>query len=171
VFYITGSFGLLFGGIMKKQRYKKTSTLSVGTMVQGMIGENTVANLLLKNGYIVSRPEVDLGVDMVVCKPRKWGDRLLVKKWISIQVKYHSRTAETTYGHALMVKITPNHCDYIATPINNDEVIFFQQAESMKGRRYARDFAFPDSKKMKYWERNNNQNVRRWVSDHLHLPK
>ena len=72
---------------MKKQRYKKTNTLNVGTMVQGMIGENRVANLLLANGYIVSRPDVDLGVDMVVCKPKKWGKRTIIKNWISIQVK------------------------------------------------------------------------------------
>ena len=132
---------------MKKQRYKRTSTLNVGTMVQGMIGENTVANLLLKNGYIVSRPEVDLGVDMVVCKPKKWGKRTLMKRWISIQVKYHSRVAETTYGHSLMIKITPNHCDYIATPTDKGKVIFFQQAEGMKGKTYAREFAFYDHDK------------------------
>ena len=66
---------------MKKQRYKKTTTLDVGTMVQGKIGENNVSNLFLKNNYIVSMPEVDLGVDMVVCKPKKWGKRLLMNKW------------------------------------------------------------------------------------------
>ena len=97
---------------MKKQRYKKTSTLDVGTMVQGMIGENNVSNLFLKNGYIVTRPDVDLGVDMVVCKPKKWGQRTLLNKWRSIQVKYHSRMSDTTYGQSLRVKITPNHCTF-----------------------------------------------------------
>lgn len=156
---------------MKKQRYKKTNTLNVGTMVQGMIGENTVANFLLKNGYIVSRPEVDLGVDMVVCKPKKWGKRTLMKKWISIQVKYHSRVAETTYGHSLMVRITPNHCDYIATPTDKNRVIFFQQSESMKGKTYSREFAFPNLNKIKERKNFQNQNIRRWVTDHLHLPR
>ena len=156
---------------MKKQRYKKSTNLTVGTMVQGMIGENIVANLLLKNGYIVSRPEVDLGVDMVVCKPKKWGERTLIKRWISIQVKYHSRISKTTYGHSLAVKITPNHCDFIATPFNEDQVIFFQQGETMKGKRYQREFAFPDFDKIKDRKNFQNQNIRRWVTDHLHLPK
>ena len=156
---------------MKKQRYKKTCVLDVGTMVQGTIGENMVSNLLLENGYIVSRPDCDLGVDMVVCKPRKWGKRTLIKRWISIQVKYHSRVAETTYGHSLMVKITPNHCDYIATPTNDGRVIFFQQEENMKGKTYARDFAFYDHDKAVNEHNWQNQNVRRWVYNHFNLPR
>ena len=157
---------------MKKQRYKKTNTLNVGTMVQGTIGENNVSNLFLKNGYIVTRPEVDLGVDMVVCKPKKWGKRILMNKWRSIQVKYHSRISETTYGHALQVKITPNYCDYIAIPLDEhtNRVIFYPQPKHMKGKRYERDFAFMD--KDKFHERGNfqNQNDRRWAKDFYELP-
>ena len=43
---------------MKKQRYKKTNTLNVGTMVQGMIGENRVANL--ENKILESKAEVSI---------------------------------------------------------------------------------------------------------------
>tara|TARA_R100000963_G_C4633619_1_gene98141 strand:+ start:635 stop:1147 length:513 start_codon:yes stop_codon:yes gene_type:complete len=169
---------------MKKQRYKKTNTLDVGTMVQGMIGENNVSNLFLKNGYIVTRPDVDLGVDMVVCKPKKWGKRFLMNKWKSIQVKYHTRVSETTYGKSLRVKVTPNHCDYIAIPldeqqgeriflhINTNRVLFYPQPKDMKGKEYVREFAFYDSSKV---QKNGNffyknQNKRRWAKDFYELP-
>ena len=120
---------------MKKQRYKSTTTLDVGTMVQGMIGENNVSNLFLKNGFIVTRPEVDLGVDMVVCKPKRWGQKMLMNKWRTIQVKYNTRVSETSYGTSLRVKITPNHCDYIAVPLEGDteNVIFYPQPKELKG--------------------------------------
>ena len=156
---------------MKKQRYKKTNTLNVGTMVQGMIGENRVANLLLANGYIVSRPDVDLGVDMVVCKPKKWGKRTIIKNWISIQVKYHSRISPTTFGHSLAVRVTPNHCDYIATPTDDGSVIFFKQETNMKGKWYQRDFAYLDKNKFKDRGNFQNQNKRRWAKDYLELPR
>ena len=88
---------------MKKQRYKASINLNVGTMVQGVIGENKVANLFLENGYIVARPDVDLGVDMVVCKPKKWGKRTLINKWKSVQVKYHSRISENYVSLLLLL--------------------------------------------------------------------
>ena len=155
---------------MKKQRYIKTNKLDVGTMVQGIIGENKVSNLFLKNGYIVTRPDVDLGVDMVVCKPKKWGNRTIMNKWQSIQVKYHSRIAPTTYGHALQVKITPNYCDYIAIPIDDNKVIFYPQPKHMKGKRYERDFAFLDESKSRERSNFQNQNKRRWANDFYELP-
>ena len=157
---------------MKKQRYKKTTTLDVGTMVQGKIGENNVSNLFLKNNYIVSMPEVDLGVDMVVCKPKKWGKRLLMNKWRSIQVKYHSRVSETTFGKSLRVKITPNHCDYIAIPLDEhtNRVIFYPQPKDMKGKEYVREFAFYDSSKAEKNGNFQNQNKRRWAKDFYDLP-
>jgi len=158
---------------MKKQRYKKTSTLDVGTMVQGKIGENNVSNLFLKNGYIVSRPDVDLGVDMVVCKPKKWGKRFIINKWKSIQVKYHSRVSETKYGTSLRVKITPNHCDYIAIPLDEhtNRVIFYPQPREMKGKEYVREFAFYDSSKAQKNGNFKNQNKRRWAKDYFELPR
>ena len=176
---------------MKKQRYKKTNTLDVGTMVQGMIGENNVSNLFLKNGYIVTRPDVDLGVDMVVCKPKKWGQRTLLNKWRSIQVKYNTRVSKTRYGTSLRVKITPNHCDYIAIPLDKDvtniryhqdKVIFFPQPKELRGKEYCREFAFEDVKvankngllyKDCYGESHisyKNQHERRWAKDFYELP-
>ena len=157
---------------MKKQRYKKTTTLDVGTMVQGMIGENNVSNLFLKNGFIVTRPEVDLGVDMVVCKPKRWGQRMLMNKWRTIQVKYNTRVSETSYGTSLRVKITPNHCDYIAVPLEGDteNVIFYPQPKELKGKEYHREFAFYDPVKAQKNCNFQNQNKRRWAKDFYKLP-
>jgi hypothetical protein len=158
---------------MKKQRYKSTTTLDVGTMVQGMIGENNVSNLFLKNGFIVTRPEVDLGVDMVVCKPKKWGNKMLMNKWRTIQVKYNTRVSETSYGTSLRVKVTPNHCDYIAVPLEGDteNVIFYPQPNELKGKEYHREFAFYDPIKAKNNGNFQNQNKRRWAKDFYKLPK
>lgn len=158
---------------MKKQRYKSTTTLDVGTMVQGMIGENNVSNLFLKNGFIVTRPEVDLGVDMVVCKPKKWGNKMLMNKWRTIQVKYNTRVSETSYGTSLRVKVTPNHCDYIAVPLEGDteNVIFYPQPNDLKGKEYHREFAFYDPIKAKNNGNFQNQNKRRWAKDFYKLPK
>tara|TARA_Y100001951_G_scaffold50944_2_gene40254 strand:- start:607 stop:1083 length:477 start_codon:yes stop_codon:yes gene_type:complete len=158
---------------MKKQRYKSTTTLDVGTMVQGMIGENKVANLFLKNGYIVSRPDVDLGIDMVVCKPKKWGKRTLINNWKSIQVKYSTRMSDTSYGHSLKVKVTPNHCDYIAVPLegSGDNVIFYPQPEELKGKLYSKEFAFVDPIKAESNGSFKNQNKRRFATDYYILPK
>ena len=158
---------------MKKQRYKSTTTLDVGTMVQGMIGENNVSNLFLKNGFIVTRPEVDLGVDMVVCKPKKWGSKMLMNKWRTIQVKYNTRVSETSYGTSLRVKVTPNHCDYIAVPLEGDteNVIFYPQPNELKGKEYHREFAFYDPIKAKNNGNFQNQNKRRWAKDFYKLPK
>ena len=157
---------------MKKQRYKSTTTLDVGTMVQGMIGENNVSNLFLKNGFIVTRPEVDLGVDMVVCKPKKWGSKMLMNKWRTIQVKYNTRVSETSYGTSLRVKVTPNHCDYIAVPLEGDteNVIFYPQPSELKGKEYHREFAFYDPIKAKNNGNFQNQNKRRWAKDFYKLP-
>ena len=157
---------------MKKQRYKSTNTLDVGTMVQGMIGENNVSNLFLKNGFIVTRPEVDLGVDMVVCKPKKWGSKMLMNKWRTIQVKYNTRVSETSYGTSLRVKVTPNHCDYIAVPLEGDteNVIFYPQPNELKGKEYHREFAFYDPIKAKNNGNFQNQNKRRWAKDFYKLP-
>jgi len=176
---------------LKKQRYKSTTTLDVGTMVQGMIGENNVSNLFLKNGFIVTRPEVDLGVDMVVCKPKRWGQRMLMNKWITIQVKYNTRVSETSYGTSLRVKVTPNHCDYIAVPLDenvtdihyhHNKVIFYPQPKEMKGKEYWREFAFEDVNiarknglvfKDCYGDThiaNRNQHKRRWAKDFYELP-
>ena len=157
---------------MKKQRYKSTTTLDVGTMVQGMIGENNVSNLFLKNGFIVTRPEVDLGVDMVVCKPKRWGQRMLMNKWRTIQVKYNTRVSETSYGTSLRVKITPNHCDYIAVPLEGDteNVIFYPQPKELKGKEYHREFAFYDPVKAQKNGIFQNQNKRRWAKDFYKLP-
>lgn len=157
---------------MKKQRYKSTTTLDVGTMVQGMIGENNVSNLFLKNGFIVTRPEVDLGVDMVVCKPKKWGSKMLMNKWRTIQVKYNTRVSETSYGTSLRVKVTPNHCDYIAVPLEGDteNVIFYPQPNELKGKEYHREFAFYDPIKAKNNGNFQNQNKRRWAKDFYKLP-
>ena len=158
---------------MKKQRYKSTTTLDVGTMVQGMIGENNVSNLFLKNGFIVTRPEVDLGVDMVVCKPKKWGSKMLMNKWRTIQVKYNTRVSETSYGTSLRVKVTPNHCDYIAVPLegNTENVIFYPQPNELKGKEYHREFAFYDPIKAKNNGNFQNQNKRRWAKDFYKLPR
>jgi hypothetical protein len=158
---------------MKKQRYKSTTTLDVGTMVQGMIGENNVSNLFLKNGFIVTRPEVDLGVDMVVCKPKKWRNKMLMNKWRTIQVKYNTRVSETSYGTSLRVKVTPNHCDYIAVPLEGDteNVIFYPQPNELKGKEYHREFAFYDPIKAKNNGNFQNQNKRRWAKDFYKLPK
>tara|TARA_R100001129_G_scaffold158849_1_gene122746 strand:+ start:504 stop:980 length:477 start_codon:yes stop_codon:yes gene_type:complete len=158
---------------MKKQRYKSTTTLNVGTMVQGMIGENNVSNLFLKNGFIVTRPEVDLGVDMVVCKPKKWGSKMLMNKWRTIQVKYNTRVSETSYGTSLRVKVTPNHCDYIAVPLEGDteNVIFYPQPNELKGKEYHREFAFYDPIKAKNNGNFQNQNKRRWAKDFYKLPR
>tara|TARA_R100001224_G_C3961245_1_gene129216 strand:+ start:113 stop:589 length:477 start_codon:yes stop_codon:yes gene_type:complete len=158
---------------MKKQRYKSTTTLDVGTMVQGMIGENNVSNLFLKNGFIVTRPEVDLGVDMVVCKPKKWGNKMLMNKWRTIQVKYNTRVSETSYGTSLRVKVTPNHCDYIAVPLegNTENVIFYPQPNELKGKEYHREFAFYDPIKAKNNGNFQNQNKRRWAKDFYKLPR
>ena len=158
---------------MKKQRYKSTTTLDVGTMVQGMIGENNVSNLFLKNGFIVTRPEVDLGVDMVVCKPKKWGSKMLMNKWRTIQVKYNTRVSETSYGTSLRVKVTPNHCDYIAVPLEGDteNVIFYPQPNELKGKEYHREFAFYDPIKAKNNGNFQNQNKRRWAKDFYKLPR
>ena len=157
---------------MKKQRYKKTTTLDVGTMVQGMIGENNVSNLFLKNGFIVTRPEVDLGVDMVVCKPKRWGQRMLMNKWRTIQVKYNTRVSKTSYGTSLRVKVTPNHCDYIAVPLEGDteNVIFYPQPKELKGKEYHREFAFYDPVKAQKNGNFQNQNKRRWAKDFYELP-
>ena len=157
---------------MKKQRYKSTTTLDVGTMVQGMIGENNVSNLFLKNGFIVTRPEVDLGVDMVVCNPKRWGQRMLMNKWRTIQVKYNTRVSETSYGTSLRVKVTPNHCDYIAVPLDEhtNRVIFYPQPKDMKGKEYVREFAFYDSSKAQNNGNFQNQNKRRWAKDFYELP-
>ena len=166
---------------MKKQRYKKSTNLTVGTMVQGMIGENIVANLFLKNGYIVTRPDVDLGVDMVVCKPKKWGKRMLMKNWISIQVKYSTRISETTFGTSLRVKVTANNCDYVAIPLdkgvtsiqyNHGKVIFYPQPLKLRGKEYLKEFAFYDSKKANIGIIGNfkNQNKRRWAYNYFNLP-
>jgi|TARA_R110002020_G_scaffold9520_8_gene37303 hypothetical protein len=166
---------------MKKQRYKASTNLNVGTMVQGMIGENKVANLFLENGYIVARPDVDLGIDMVVSKPKKYGRRTsALGKWTSIQVKYNTRISETTYGTSLLVKVTPNECDYIAIPIDKnvtrveshwDKVIFFPQSVKLKGTEYKREFAFEDSEIMEGNGNYKNQNKRRWAKDFYKLPK
>jgi len=167
---------------MKKQRYKKSTNLTVGTMVQGMIGENIVANLFLKNGYIVTRPDVDLGVDMVVCKPKKWGKRMLMKNWISIQVKYSTRISETTFGTSLRVKVTANNCDYVAIPLDkgvtniqyhHGKVIFYPQPLKLRGKEYLKEFAFYDSKKANIGIIGNfkNQNKRRWAHLHFNLPR
>ena len=156
---------------MKKQRYKASTNLDVGTMVQGIIGENRVANLFLKNKYVVARPDVDLGVDMVVCKPKKWGNRTLIKNWKSIQVKYHSRVTKTTFGHSLAVKVTPNYCDYIAIPTDDGNTIFFKQETNMKGKRYQREFAYLNETKFKNRGNFQNQNERRWAKDFYELPK
>tara|TARA_R100001082_G_C4342308_1_gene150697 strand:+ start:87 stop:626 length:540 start_codon:yes stop_codon:yes gene_type:complete len=177
---------------MKKQkyRYKASTDLNVGTMVQGMIGENKVANLFLENKYIVTRPDVDLGVDMVVSKPKKWGKRHIIK-WLSIQVKYNTRIKHTQYGTALLVKVTPNNCDYIAIPVDKEvsnvyyhhnKVIFFPQPQELKGKEYKREFAFGDVKVAKqnglaykdcYGDSHityRNQHKRRWAKDFYELP-
>tara|TARA_R110002012_G_scaffold57177_3_gene147238 strand:+ start:3044 stop:3580 length:537 start_codon:yes stop_codon:yes gene_type:complete len=176
---------------MKKQRYKASTNLNVGTMVQGMIGENNVANLFLTNGYIVTRPDVDLGVDMVVCKPKKWGKKMLMKNWISIQVKYNTRISETTFGTSLRVKVTPNSCDYVAIPLDkgvtnihyhHNKVIFFPQPSKLKGKEYIREFSFEDAKVAKsnglvykdcYGDSQvsyRNQHKRRWAKNFYELP-
>ena len=70
----------------------------------------------------------------------------------------------------MQVKITPNYCDYIAIPMDNEKVIFYPQPKHMKGKRYERDFSFMD--KDKFHDRGNfqNQNDRRWAKDFYELP-
>ena len=159
---------------MKKQRYKTTCSLKVSTTVQGAIGENKVASLLLENGYNVNKPVCDTGIDLVVGKPKNLNTR--IKDWKSIQVKFHTRCSETTFGKSLRVKITPNYCDYIAIPVekglfdDKEHIIFYPQEKKMMGKEHVRLFAIYDNKldnKGNY----KNQHNRRDANNFFKLPK
>ena len=159
---------------MKKQRYKKTCTLKVSSTVQGAIGETKVISLLLENGYEVSKPICDRGIDLIIGKSTQ---KNRIENYKSVQVKFHTRISNTSYGKALRIKITPNQSHYIAIPIergiydDKEHIIFYPQDKDMIGKEYFREFAIYIDEVAKENGKYRNHHKRRWAKDFFKLPK
>ena len=159
---------------MKKQRYKKTCSLKVSTTVQGAIGETKVISLLLENGYEVSKPICDRGIDLIIGKSTQ---KNRIENYKSVQVKFHTRISNTSYGKALRIKITPNQSHYIAIPIergmydDKEHVIFYPQKKKMIGKEYYIQFSFYIDEIAKKNGNYRNQHNRKWAKDFFKLPK
>jgi len=141
------------------------------TATIGVIGENLVANHLMMNKYLVFRSENDVNaVDMIALSPTK------NRRFITIQVKYHTVHYETTYGKSLKVNITPTYADYIAVPIDRGffddkpHILFYKAEKENLGKRYVREFGWkPPFYRMPSYTR--NQHKTKWAKDYYSLPK
>jgi len=161
----------------KSGRTKFTRESMLNTAIWGKIGENIVDNELLSAGYQTYPASADTyGIDMMAILPRVWGDSITMRP-MSIQVKYHTISYQTTFGKTLKVNITPTYADWIAVPIdrgfidNSQHVIWYPAELDRKGTRYVREFSFqtPEKalpKKGLY----HNQHRRRWACDFYELP-
>lgn len=165
----------------KHQPYKSTRKANgtamsyLNTAIVGKIGENRVENHLLENGYQVFSPSADTwGIDFVCFKPKLWNNEWKINL-ITIQVKYHTRCYNTSFGKSLKVNFTENYADWIAVPIDRgfvddyEHIIYYPNEK--KGVRHAREFSFKDnSTLMPTHKKYKNQHPRRWAKYWYDLP-
>jgi len=153
--------------------FKTLRDKSIPTAIIGKIGENRVENDLLSNGYQVFNASADTwGIDLVCFKPKYYDGKPIINM-ITIQVKYHTVSADTNYGKSLRVNVCENHSQWIAVPIDrgfidDDEHIIYYPNQHYD-KRYMREFGFREK-----WSRKpglQNQYSTRWANDYYHRPK
>ena len=107
------------------------NSISISTTRKGYIGQEIVADYLLRKNLRVYTPVVDdFGVDLLV---------EIDGKYTSIQVKYHTRFTNPT---SIQVDISATNADWIAIPMEIDEEIkIIWYKNKRKGIRYAVSFA------------------------------
>jgi len=98
---------------------------------KGYIGQEIVANYLLRKNLRVYTPVVDdFGVDLLV---------EINNKYTSVQVKYHTRFTNPT---SIQVDISATNADWIAIPMSiNENIKILWYKNKRKGIRYAVSFA------------------------------